>query len=227
MDIEKQLAVIPLFANLSPDEYRSLAAIATVREYGRGAALFGDGEPGDGLYILLSGRVKIYKVSADGREQILHILGPGEPFGEAAVFAGSSFPANATALSAVRVFFIPRKPFVELIHRMPQLAMNIMASMSRRLKKFAGMIEALSLKEVPARLAAHMLFIAGPDCEGKIIRLKISKAQLASFLGTIPETLSRIFKKMSARGYIEVNGPVITIRDCEGLEALAHGLERL
>ena len=227
MNIEKQLAAIPLFAKLSPEEYRGLAAIAAVREYPRGAAIFGDGDPGEGLYILLAGRVKIYKVSSEGREQILHILGPGEPFGEAAVFAGSSFPANATALTAVRVFFIPREPFVGLIRQTPQLAMNIMASMSRRLKKFAGMIESLSLKEVPARLAAHMLFIAGPDCDGKVIRLKISKAQLAAFLGTIPETLSRIFKKMSERGYIEVKGPQITIRDSRGLEDLAQGWEKL
>ncbi len=227
MDLKRQLATIPLFANLDDGEYASLAAICTSRDYRRGTEIFSENDPGDGFYILVSGRVKIYKLSADGREQILHILGPGEPFGEAAVFAGSNFPASAVALAASTVFFIPREPFVDLINRMPQLAMNMMASMSRRMKKFAGMIEALSLKEVPARLAAHMIFLSEREDGGDEIRLSISKAQLASILGTIPETLSRILKKMSAGGYIEVKGPKIRIHDKNGLEALATGLEKL
>jgi len=110
---------------------------------------------------------------------------------------------------------------------MPQLAMNIMASMSRRLKKFTGMIEALSLKEVPARLAAHMLFLYEQDPGREEVHLNISKAQLASLLGTIPETLSRILKKMSENGYIEVKGPRIRLLDQEGIEGLATGMEKL
>ncbi len=227
MDIKRQLAAIPLLANLNREEYQSLAEIVISRKYERGAEIFSENDPGNGLYLLVSGRVKIYKLSADGREQILHILGPGDPFGEAAVFVGSNFPATASALTASTVFFIPREPFVDLINRMPQLAMNIMASMSRRLKKFAGMIEALSLKEVPARLATHMLFLSSQEGGREDIRLNISKAQLASLLGTIPETLSRILKKMSARGYIEVKGPRIRIKDRNGLEALATGMEKL
>ena len=196
-------------------------------EFGRGREIFSENDPGTSFYILVAGRVKIYKLSAEGREQILHILGPGEPFGEAAVFAGSNFPASAVALTGSRVFFIPRDPFVELINRMPQLAMNIMASMSRRLKKFTGMIEALSLKEVPARLAAHMLFLYEQDPGREEVHLNISKAQLASLLGTIPETLSRILKKMSENGYIEVKGPRIRLLDQEGIEGLATGMEKL
>jgi CRP/FNR family transcriptional regulator len=162
----------------------------------------------------------------DGKEQILHIFGPGEPFAEAAVFTGRSFPAYADAMQNSRVLFIPRQAFVDLIKANPALAMNMLGTLSLRLKKFAGMIEALSLKEVPGRLAAHLLLLS--EQQGRDdFPLNINKTQLASLLGTIPETLSRIFNKLNSQGYLESNGPRIIIRNREGLEALASGEEKL
>lgn len=226
MELTRILAAIPLFNGLSDQQLADLTMIVTDQQYKRGTTIFAEGDRGLGFFILVSGQVKIYKMSVDGKEQILHIFGPGEPFAEAAVFTGKSYPAYADALQNSRVLFIPRDSFVTLIQENPALAMNMLGALSVRLKKFAGMIEALSLKEVPGRLAAHLLLLSGQQ-DSDIFDLNIGKAQLASILGTIPETLSRIFKKLSEGGYIEVQGARIKIIDREGLEALASGEEKL
>ena len=226
MEILKTLATISLFNGLTESELAELAMIVTDQQFKRGTTIFAEGDRGLGFYILISGQVKIYKLSMDGKEQTLHIFGPGEPFAEAAVFTGKSYPAYADALQDSRVLFIPRDSFVALISKNPALAMNMLGALSQRLKKFAGMIEALSLKEVPGRLAAHLLLLSGQQ-GGDEFNLNIGKAQLASILGTIPETLSRIFKKLSEGGFIEVQGAKIRIVDRAGLEALASGGEKL
>lgn len=227
MEITKHLARIPLFTGVNAGELDELAMILTDQEFARGQEIFAEGDAGVGFYVLISGQVKIYKLSLDGREQILHVFGPGEPFAEAAVFSGDPFPAYAMALVKSRVFFFPRDSFIELIRNSPYLAMNMMASLSKRLKKFAGMIEALSLKEVPGRLASHLIFLSSQQENADELKLTISKAQLASLMGTIPETLSRIFSKMNKGGYIESDGPLIRILDRQGLEDLAAGEIRL
>lgn len=226
MELLKILANIPLFNGLTEQQLAELAMIVTDQQFKRGTTIFAEGDRGVGFYILVAGQVKIYKMSVDGKEQTLHIFGPGEPFAEAAVFTGKSYPAYADAMQNSRVLFIPRDSFVTLIKDNPALAMNMLGALSQRLKKFAGMIEALSLKEVPGRLAAHLLLLSGQQ-GGDEFTLNIGKAQLASILGTIPETLSRIFKKLSEGGYIEAQGAKIRITDREGLEALASGEEKL
>lgn len=226
MELLKIIANIPLFNGLTEPQLAELAMIVTDQQFKRGVTIFAEGDRGVGFYILIAGQVKIYKMSMDGKEQTLHIFGPGEPFAEAAVFTGKSYPAYADAMQDSRVLFIPRDAFVKLIGTNPALAMNMLGALSQRLKKFAGMIEALSLKEVPGRLAAHLLLLSGQQ-GGDEFNLNIGKAQLASILGTIPETLSRIFKKLSEGGYIEVQGAKIKIVDRVGLEALASGEEKL
>jgi len=226
MELSGILATIPLFNGLTERQLAELALIVSDQHYKRGTTIFAEGDRGVGFFILVEGQVKIYKMSMDGKEQTLHIFGPGEPFAEAAVFTGKSYPAYADTLQDSRVLFIPRDSFVSLIENNPALAMNMLGALSQRLKKFAGMIEALSLKEVPGRLASHLLLLSGQQ-GGDEFALNIGKAQLASILGTIPETLSRIFKKLSEAGYIEVQGARIRIVDREGLEALASGEEKL
>jgi CRP/FNR family transcriptional regulator len=168
-----------------------------------------------------TGLVKIFKVSPGGKEQILHIFGPGEPFGEVPVFTGSHFPASAEAIAESRILFFPRTAFVNLIAANPSLALNMLAVLSIRLRQFTTQIEDLSLKEVPARLAAYLLYLAGENNQKGVVRLAISKAHLASLLGTIPETLSRIFSKMSSQGLIDVKGRHIRILDPNALSTLA------
>ena len=227
MEILKQISQIQLFKGLNEEELGELAMILVDQEMKRNQPIFSEGEEATGLYIVVSGSVKIYKLSFDGKEQILHILGAGEPFAEVAVFAGSTYPANAITMEQSRVFFIPRQSFMELIKSYPSLAMSMLATLSLRLRQFAGMIESLSLKEVPGRLATHLLLLSDQNKGKAEIELTIAKTQLAAYLGTIPETLSRILAKLVKAGYVESKGSVITILDREGLQDLAEGVVKL
>jgi len=220
VDLTKQLAGIPLFAGLSQEQYAALARIAVRRACRKGEEIFNEGDEGTGFYVVLAGRVKISKVSLEGKEQILHMVGPGEPFGEVPVFTGQGFPADASAAAQSALLFFPRVAFVGLIRKDPTLALNMLAQLSRRLRQFAGLVEDLSLKEVPARLAKYLLYLVDRDGQGAV-ELDISKGQLAALLGTIPETLSRILTKLDRQGLIRSRGKQIRIVDREGLERIA------
>jgi CRP/FNR family transcriptional regulator len=216
-----------LFEGLSKDQQDDLAMIAVDSVFKKGQNIFSEGDEGTGFYVVITGRVKIFKLSSEGREQILHIFGPNEVFGEVPVFAGRQFPANAEAMEKSRIFYFPRVPLISLIEKNPFIALNMLAVLSMRLRRFTSLIDDLSLKEVPGRLAAHLLFLC-EQREGSVdLELSITKGQLASLLGTIPETLSRILTKMAGQGLIESDGPKIKILDREGLEDLATGFSRL
>ena len=208
-----------LFSGLPAEQLDKVTAIAQERSFARGESIFFEGDPGEGFYMVAEGQVKIFKMSLDGKEQILHIFGPGEPFGEVPVFHGQPFPANALSLAKTRLLFFPRREFVELVTAHPSLALNLLAMLSLRLRRFAAQIESLSLKEVPGRLAAYLVYLAEEQGSTKQVTLDIPKGQLASLLGTIPETLSRIFARMTEEGLIRVEGRTIYLDDFSGLKA--------
>lgn len=218
---EDIIAHSSLFNGLAEEQLDQIRRIARRMAFDRGEPIFWEGDEGKGFYIVAAGTVKIFKLSAEGKEQILHIYGPGQPFGEVPVFAGQHFPANAQAVEKSEVLFIPRQAFIDLITAHPSLALNMLAVLSLRLRQFTVQIENLSLKEVPGRLAAYLIYLAEEQADPETVRLPVSKGQLASLLGTIPETLSRIFSKMSSQGYIEVQGAEIALLDRQALEALA------
>jgi CRP-like cAMP-binding protein len=222
VDIAKHIASIPLFEGLARAHLEDLTMILVEQVFQRGQNIFSEGDDGAGFYVLRTGRVKIFKVSWEGKEQILHIFGPGEPFGEVPVFAGQKFPATAEAMEESRIFFFPRDGFINLIKGSPDIALNMLAVLSRRLRRFAQLIEDLSLKEVPGRLAVYLLYLSESKKGSQDLELDISKGQLASLLGTIPETLSRILGKMNKSGLIETEGPRIKILDPQGLGDLAE-----
>ncbi len=221
-EIDHIISDIPLFNGLPEDQLLAIKQIAVEKKVNKGEAIFSEGDKGKGFYVVLEGRVKIYKVSAEGKEQILHIFGQGQPFGEVPVFAGQKFPANAQAISKGRLLFFPRTAFVTLITENPSLSLNMLAIMASKLREFSVQIENLSLKEIPARLASYLIYLAEEQQTEEAVTLGISKGQLASMLGTIPETLSRIFAKLSGQGLINVQGPKIALLDLEGLEDLAE-----
>ncbi|MBA4396644.1 MAG: transcriptional regulator [Syntrophus sp. (in: bacteria)] len=227
MGIVDQIAAIPLFEGLPGEQLKTLAGICLLRTYRKGQMIFADGDEGNGFYIVQSGRVRIFKLSPEsGKEQILHIMGPGESFGEAAVFAGQGFPAFAEAQTTSVVFFFPRREFVALIRQDPSLALNMLAVLSRRLQKFTRLIDDLSLKEIPARLAAHLLYLGGGHHADEI-SLDIPKGQMAALLGTIPETLSRILARMGKQGLIRLRGNKIFILNRAYLQEIASGGRKL
>lgn len=213
MDKKKILGMSLLFEGLPPDHLDELTDIAIEKTYSRGETIFFEGDEGNGFYMVGEGKIKIFKLSPMGKEHILHIFGQGEPFGEVPVFHGWPFPATAEALVKTKTLFFPRMRFIQLVENNPAIALNMLAVLSLRLRRFATQIENLSLKEVPARLANYLIYLSEEQGGRDEVTLEISKGQLASLLGTIPETLSRIFGKMSEEGLIKVNGKVISLLD--------------
>ena len=211
------LAESVLFKGLRPPLLEQIAGLASVKKFQRGESIFFEGDKATGFYMVGQGRVKIYKMSLDGKEQILHIFGPGEPFGEVPVFHGTPFPANAISIEPSTMLFFPRQDFIDLLNSTPSLALSMLAVLSMRLRRFAAQIESLSLKEVPARLAAHLIYLAEEQKNIGVVTLDIPKGQLASLLGTSPETLSRIFTKMSNEGLIRVKGKRIELLQYDSL----------
>jgi len=206
-----------LFKGIPAAQLDEITAIVRYKEVEKGTVIFFDGDESTGFYMVAEGKIKIFKTSLEGREQILHIFGSGEPFGEVPVFHGQPFPANAVALNKSELLFFPRSEFIELVHNNPSIALNMLAMLSLRLRRFATQVEHLSLKEVPGRLASHLLYLSEEQDHTDQVVLDIPKGQLASLLGTSPETLSRIFARMSEEGIIKVNGKQITIMNRESL----------
>ena len=220
------ISAIPLFNGLPDDQLSAIQQIAVEKQYNKGQMIFSEGDETKGLFVVVDGRIKIYKVSSEGKEQILHIIEAGQTFGEVTVFTGQQLPANAQALVKSRLLLFPRSAFVSLVTANPSLALNLLAIMSKKLRQFAAQIENLSLKEIPARLASYLIYLAEEQGSEDEVTLNVSKGQLASLLGTIPETLSRIFAKLSGQNLIRVEGPKITLLDLQGIEDLAeHGKE--
>jgi CRP-like cAMP-binding protein len=216
------IAEVPLFNGLPDDQLDKIAAIAIPKTAEKGGAIFSDGDVANGFYVVAEGSVKIYKMSMDGKEKILHIFGPAEPFGEVPVFAGTRFPASAQAVIKSQLLFFPREAFVRLITDTPSLCLNMLAVLSERLRQFAAQIENLSLKEVPSRLASYLLSLSKEQKGRDAVTLPISKGQIAGLLGTIPETLSRIFARMAQQELIAVDGRRIRLLDRDGIETLVE-----
>lgn len=214
-----------LFKGLSEDGVDKLDRVAVPMKVGKGQAIFEEGQPAKGFYAIGSGRVKIYKSSPAGREQILHLMGAGEVFAEVALFAGREYPASAMAMEDSELLFFPKDAFSAMLAGDPELAVNMLALLSLRLRAFTVQVENLSLREVPGRLSAHLLLLAGETKDE--VRLDLPKGQLAALLGTIPETLSRVLRKMDEEELIQADGPAIRLLDKESLRQLASGEMRL
>src|SRR4030042_5750033 len=219
----------PLFAGLEEEDLKRIRAIALPKQVVKKRILFSEGEEAKGFYVILSGKVKLFKVSPEGKEQILHIVSAPDAFAEAALFLEGKYPAFAEALSDSQLLFFPRREFIQLIERNPQLSINMIVSLSLFLKRFASLIEELSLKEVSSRIAKYVIDLSTRGAkEGKDLKevaLHLSKTQLALKLGTISETLSRTLGKMKAKRILDVQKNRILILNREALEELASGMK--
>ena len=211
-----------LFGGLPEDHIKEIEKISVDKYFSKGETIFFDGDEGNGFYLVVEGTVNVYKVSPEGKEQIFHIVKEGETIGAVPVFSGKSFPANARAISKSHLLFFPREKFIDLITTNPSLTMNILAVLSMRLREFTIQVENLSLKEIPGRLAAYLLYLSKEQGDKDVIKLNISKLQLANILGTGPESLSRALGDMRSRKLIEVDGSNIKLIDRGALEALAE-----
>ena len=222
----RALEASTLFRDISEAHRRAVLEISVSRWYPRGSLLFSEAETARGFYLVTSGRVKVFKISPEGKEQILHIFGAGEIVGEVPVFSGNAFPASAATLEECEILFIPREGFRAVAMDQPQILWNMLGTLARRLREFTVQIERLSLQEVASRLAGVLLDLA-ESLEGEpgedVVELDSSKGQLASRIGTTPETLSRTLQKMTRTGVIRMDRKRIDILDRPRLEGLARG----
>jgi len=215
----------PLFANLPPDDLRRLADIAILRRCEKKKTIFREGDRADGFFIVSAGSVKVFKLSEDGKEQVLHIVGPGQSFAEATVFEGGTFPAHAEALDDSELAFLPKKQFIDLLERNPRIALRMMASLSRWLKRMTDLVESIALRDVEGRLVRYlseeMKSRGVTPKDGTVYELEVGKNVLASLLGTVPETFSRTLKKLQEEGKIRVKGNQIRILKADSLFSLS------
>lgn len=217
----------PLFATLPDDDLRRVSDLAVTRRFAKKEAVFREGDRAEGFFVVASGKVKVFKLSGEGKEQILHVLEAGQTFAEAVIFEGGGYPAHAEALDDSDLLFLPKRPFLELLERRPVVAIRMLASLSRWLKRMTDLAESLSLRDVETRLIFYLseeLKTRGiRPKDGVEIELPIGKNVLASRLGTVPETFSRTLKKLQDDGLIDVRGKRIRIVSAERLfSILSH-----
>lgn len=220
MNYSQILKTCPFFSGLSDDDMEALMGIARVRDSSRGELLFSDGEKAVGFFVVLDGKVKVYKLSPEGKERILHIIHPGGSFAEAAIFADGLYPAYAEPLQSSKLLFLPKEGFLNLLMDNGRISINMIAGLSKFLRQFANQIEDLTFKDVPSRLARYLMVLSEGVKES--VELPISKSQLASNLGTVSETLSRTLRKLSEDELISVSGKKVVILDFERLEELSE-----
>ncbi len=213
---------VPLFSALADTELQGFRSMCRTRKAPEGTLLFTAGDVAESFYVILAGKVKVFQLSARGDEQILHLYGPGQTFGEAAMWAGSPYPANAEVVSEAVLLVVGRQVLERAVRDNPKLALDMFAGLSAKLREFNQLIEQLSLREVPARLATVLLEMSAQAGSNRI-KLTQTKRELAAQIGTIAETLSRAFAKLKRAGLIDVRGAEITILDPDGLEDQAGG----
>ncbi len=214
---------MPLFAPLTETELDFLAGRSSLKPYSAGQLLFSEGDPCIGLYVVASGRVRIFKTSANGREHVLAIEGPGSSIAELPVFDGGNYPASAAALEPSELVFVSRQDFRAMCLEHPEVALKVLQVVGARLRRLVGIIEELSFTTVRHRLISWLLRQAKNEGRstprGVAFSLGASHQELAAQIGTVRELVSRNLARLQAQGFIEINGREVVIADQEGLEA--------
>jgi len=223
MDIKTVIKSCHLFSGVTDQDLELLTDVCRLQNYLKGQVVFTQGDDASGFYVVASGKVKLYKLSPDGKERILHIVLTGGSFAEAAIFGDGCYPAFAEPISKTQLIFFPKREFLNLLHSHSQIAINMIGGLSKFLRQFATQIEDLTFKDVPGRLARYLIDLGGDD--NNLVELPISKSQLASNLGTVSETLSRTFRKLSDEAIISVKGKQIVILDIDRLFDLSESFK--
>lgn len=220
-DREAVLAGIPYLRALPPPDLGRLAAHAVVQDFRRGARVFEEGAPANGLFVVMEGRVRLVRHSRGGREQVLHTEGPGATLGEVPLLDGSGYVATAVAAEPTRLLYLPRDVLLETCRRHPDVALGIIRVLARRVRTFAGLVEDLSLKSLTTRLAGFLL-AESQLAKAQTFVLAATRDEIAMRLGTVRELVSRSLARLRAAGVIGVSGRRVTIRDLSRLTEIAH-----
>jgi CRP/FNR family transcriptional regulator len=217
-DAGEALAQIPYIRTLPPADRSRLAALCEPRRVPRGAEVFAEGDAPAGVFLILGGRVKLVRASLDGREQILHEEGPGATLAEVPVFDGGGYVASAVAVDDSDLLFVPRAPLLELVERHPPSSRAVIAILAARVRRFAGLVEDLSLRGVVGRTAAYLQRELGRS--GSLeIELPPTRDELAAHIGTVREQVSRALSQLARDGAIELKGRRVRVADPARLHA--------
>ena len=214
----------PLLSSLSTAELQMLAARTVRRNFSTGQLLFSEGEPCNGLHIISRGKVRIFKTSISGREQVLALNGPGETVAELPVFDGGPYPASAIAIDDCEIAFISRRDFQAYCIEHPQVALKVLSVVGSRLRRLVGIIEELSFTTIRQRLISVLVKLAQTEgresSRGIEFLLPATHQELANQLGTVRELISRNLMRLQAEGLIEVDARQIVVRDLKELNSL-------
>ncbi len=226
LDEKKTLRNLPLFTELGINELREISSFSVLKNFDKNDFIFLEGDKYTGFYILLKGTVKVFKVSPGGRESILHVINPPNSFADFPLFEGLvEYPVSAQALKKSVLLFVPRNEFIQFTRRYPEICFKIIAGFAKKMMSLTQRIEALTVSDVPNRLAKYILTLNKEQnkssSDNSSVTLSISKSTLAGYLGTINETLSRTFKKLSEENIIKVEGNIIHILNIKELKKTA------
>lgn len=213
-----------LFEGLGDDTLKGLSEIFSKRTYRRGEIIFTEGERADRFYLLYSGRVKITKASSEGREVIIEIILPGEPFGAMAVLQGGHYPATSEAMEASTTIEASRDALVEVCERFPGLLIKLTSKIADRVRESHEMLKGIAFEKVEARIARVLLRLAektGQKTEkGLLINMRLTKQDIAEMTGTTVETAIRTISKFKKEGLVIEENKRIILPEPSALERL-------
>lgn len=214
----------PLFRGLPPAALERIAELAVQRSFRDGEIVFSQGNPGDALYAVVTGKIRISAGAADGREIFLNIMEPGDTFGEIALLDGGTRTATATATAASELVSIRREHFVGLLEREPRVALELLRLCGERLRWTSGLVEDAALRNASTRLAKRLLSLGqlhGQRVSGGLT-LRISQEDLASFLGVSRQVVNQYLQDWKGRGWVNLGRGVITVRDEAAIRSAAQ-----
>jgi CRP/FNR family transcriptional regulator len=221
------LARIPYFRVLPAPERAALARRLRSVSFAPRQRVFEEGAPCAGLWIVVEGRIKVFRISPEGREQVLHVEGPGATLGEVPLFDRAGYVASATAQTAARLLWLPRREIDALCQRQPEVAGAIIATLAQRVRAFAGLAGDLTLRSVRVRLGRLVLDEAGRTGrltrDGVEVTLPGTRDEIAARVGTVREPLSRALAALAREGLVTVRGRRLLVRDVKGLQDAAGG----
>jgi len=207
-DAISSLRAIPMFASVSAEALESIASLLIERSFPKHKTIVEEGAPGDYMYIIVEGRVKVTKLSGDGREKILELLDVGDFFGEMSLFDEAPRSASVKGLSDVRILALARKDFLRLLARSPNLALSVIQELTRRLRQVDEQASSLSFQRVKERTMGLLVRLAREDQgqEGRRRTPVLTHQQIADMIGTSRETVTRAIKGLKADGWLEQDG---------------------
>jgi CRP/FNR family cyclic AMP-dependent transcriptional regulator len=208
----------PLFRGLSDDEFDRVVALSAQRTYRNEEVVFSQGERGDSLYAIVTGRIRISTGTADGKERFLNIMEAGETFGEIALLDGGPRTGTATAIAPSELVSIRREPLFALLEREPRLALELLRLCGERLRWTSAQVEDAFL-DAPARLAKRLLTLSGQRGErGRDgVTLQISQEDLAAFLGLSRQIVNQHLQSWKSKGWVDLGRGAVTLRNAGAL----------